>query len=369
MLKNFQVINKNIIRENFNDFISDDYEKAKLYKVTTSGSTGTPFMVYQDKNKRRRHIADNIYFNELANTYIGSKLYYFRIWNKVNIKSSLVCWLQNLSMQDAGVLSDSRLNAVIRLIIKDTSTKSLLAYASTFEAIGNHLSRHYTKPVPARINAVISMSETLPDYIKKQLTYLLSCPVISRYSNMENGFLAQQCIADNEEYHINYASFFIEVLDLEKDEAVSDGEMGRIVVTDLFNFAMPLIRYDTGDIGVMDNTSNCLLKTPVFRKIEGRRVDFISDTKDNLLSPHVITNTMWKYSEIKQFQFVQIDASNYIIKLNYEGNNYARESELIADLKNYLGPDAIISVEYFSEIPMLASGKRKKIINLKNSNI
>ena len=71
---------------------------------------------------------------------------------------------------------------------------------------------------------------------------------------------------------------------------------------------------------------------------------------------------------IAQFQFVQSGLKNYTMKLNYEGDVYSRESELIADLKKYLGPDAIITIEYVSEIPLLASGKRKKIINLRKNN-
>lgn len=362
-LQDFPVINKNIIKKNYDQFISKKYNKSKLYTVTTSGSTGTPFTVYQDKRKRVRHVAENIYFNELANTCIGSRLYYFRIWNEVNRKSPFVSWAQNVSMQEASELSDRNIESVLRQLETDTSTKSLLAYASTFEAIGNYISKHKGEEIKTRVNAILSMSETLPDHTKKILADYFSCPVVSRYSNMENGFIAQQCLDDNEEYHINHASFFIEMLDLEKDIPVRNGELGRITVTDLFNFGMPLIRYDTGDIGVMQDEPRCSFLTPVFQRIEGRKVDFLFTTQGNLLSPHVITNTMWKFPEIKQFQFVQHGIKEYSIKLNFDGKYYAKEKDIIADLKKYLGDDAVISVEYVNEIPLLSSGKRKKIIN------
>jgi phenylacetate-CoA ligase len=57
----FPVINKNIIRSSPKLFLADGYTINKLYSVTTSGSTGTPFTIYQDKRKRYRHIADNIF--------------------------------------------------------------------------------------------------------------------------------------------------------------------------------------------------------------------------------------------------------------------------------------------------------------------
>lgn len=368
VLQDFPVINKNIIKENYNQFISDDFERSKLYAVTTSGSTGTPFTVHQDRGKRIRHVADNIYFNELANTRIGSRLYYFRIWNEINRKSPLTSWAQNVSMQETSKLPDKYIELVIQQLENDPSTKSLLAYASTFEAIGDFLLRNDRKSFLAHINMILSMSETLPNQTKKVLADYFSCPVISRYSNMENGFIAQQCLDDNEEYHINNASFLIEMLDLEKDIPVKNGELGRITVTDLFNFGMPLIRYDTGDIGITQSKPKCSFSTPVFQRIEGRKVDFILSTNGNLLSPHIVTNTMWKFPDIRQFQFTQYGIKSYSIKLNYRGGYYAKEDKIVEELKDYLGADAMISVEYVNEIPPLSSGKRKKIINLLNVN-
>jgi phenylacetate-CoA ligase len=179
---------------------------------------------------------------------------------------------------------------------------------------------------------------------------------------MENGFIAQQCIEENNEYHINTASFHIELLAMDEDNPAQPGEMGRVVITDLFNYAMPLIRYDTGDIATMQTDSSCSLKTPVFKSIEGRRMDFIYSSAGHLLSPGVITNTMWKYP-VRQFQFIQQSEKEYCMKLNPNKQGRPDEKKLLSELKNYLGQDAVISFDYVDEIPVLASGKRKKIVN------
>src|SRR5690606_22450004 len=97
-------------------------------------------------------------------------------------------------------------------------------------------------------------------------------------------------------------------------------------------------------------------------KIEGRKVDFIYNTNNELLSPHAITNTMWKYNEVKQFQFIQKSEAIYVMKLNVE-KPLISDQEIINDLKKYLGNDASITIEYVKEIPLLSSGKRKKIVN------
>ncbi|HPR74088.1 MAG TPA: hypothetical protein PLX41_10555 [Bacteroidales bacterium] len=361
-INDFPVINKSIIKENFTDFLSVKYDVADLHKVTTSGSTGAPLTVYQDKVKRARHQADNIYFSEIGGYKIGTRLYYLRVWNDMNRKSPVQRFMQNIVMVDAGDLSDDSLKSFIERIKRDNSTKSLLAFSSTYEALSHYLTKNM---YPGRLNisSIITMSEALPDGAKQRLREVFNCPVVSRYSNMENGFLAQQCIGENNEYHLNEASYYFELLHPDKDEPVETGKLGRIVVTDLFNYAMPLIRYDTGDMAVLEERSLCGRPGRVFSRVEGRKVDFIYDTKGNLLSPHVITNTMWKYSsEVRQFQFIQNGKDIYMIKLNCPASSFTRGEELTAEFRNYLGKNAIIQMEFVDEIALLASGKRKKIV-------
>ena len=358
----FPVINKSIIRENFSDFLSSGYNAPELHKVTTSGSTGTPFTVYQDKIKRARHQADNIYYSEIAGYKIGTRLYYLRVWNELNRKSPIRRLMQNIIMVDAGNLSDESFESLISRIRSDNSTKSLLAFSSTYEALSHYLAKNPDHG-SLNISSIVTMSESLPDGAKQRLREAFKCPVVSRYSNMENGFLAQQCIDENNEYHLNEASYYFELLHPDKDEPVEAGIPGRIIVTDLFNYAMPMIRYDTGDMAILEERSLCGRPGRVFSRVEGRRVDFIYDTRGNLLSPHVITNTMWKYSsEVRQFQFIQNGKGLYLIKLNCNESSFPRAEELVSELRNYLGKNAVINMDFVDEIPLLASGKRKKII-------
>ena len=72
--------------------------------------------------------------------------------------------------------------------------------------------------------------------------------VYARYSNIENGIIAQQN-QNKDDYLINSASYHIDIYSLQNDSLLKHGELGRIVVTDFFNKGMPLIKYDTGDVG------------------------------------------------------------------------------------------------------------------------
>jgi phenylacetate-CoA ligase len=367
-LGDFPVINKNIIRNELDNFLSVKFSKSKLHKVTTSGSTGTPFTVYHDQEKRTRHVADTIYFLEKAGYSVGQRLYYTRVWNSINRKNPITAFLENVQMEEIAELTPSYTAGLIKRLENDRSTKTLLAFASTYEALVANLNTLKITKVKADVSCIVSMSESLPAFAKKQLMDIFNCPVVSRYSNMENGFLGQEFTGDTGQYQINSASYHIEILNLNEDVPVTMGQLGRIVVTDLFNKAMPLIRYDTGDIASMAELSRGSVKEPVLSKIEGRIVDFIYSTKDTLLSPHVITNSMWKYPDVRQFQFIQLNKVDYNLKLNIEPLTEKKEMELRADLMQYVGDDANISIDYVDDIPLLASGKRKKIINLMKRN-
>jgi len=174
-------------------------------------------------------------------------------------------------------------------------------------------------------------------------------------------------LEENNEFHLNTASYVFEILKLGKDEPIEDGELGRIVVTDLYNYGMPIIRYDTGDLGIKKSSSNCSFNTPVFTSVEGRRMDMIFDTKGEIISSFTITNNLWRYPEIVQYQFIQTGEKEYEFILNLE-EEFPREQELIEEFKEYLGLDAIIKVSYVDGIPLLNSGKRKKVINKYHSS-
>lgn len=359
-ISDFPVINKIIIRENENRFIAPGYDKEKLFKEETSGSTGTPLVIYQDGIKRRRATADTIVFSEYAGDEFGCKCYYSRVWNAHNRKSALLARIQNIVMQDSDKLGDADLEAFITKLERDRSKKSVLIFASSLVALYQYALRREKKP-QAKIECFITMSESLPENVRVGVSELFNTVVVSRYSDCECGIIAQQCAHSNE-YHVNTGSFYVEILKFDSDQPAAEGEMGRIVVTDLYNHAMPLVRYDTGDVGIYALKSECGKGAKVLTRVDGRRVDCFYATNGEMLSPYVINNTMWRFTELRQYQFVQNGKNDYLLKLNAQPNSKIREEELLYAIKDYIGDDANINVEYVDEIPLLASGKRKQVI-------
>jgi phenylacetate-CoA ligase len=142
---------------------------------------------------------------------------------------------------------------------------------------------------------------------------------------------------------------------------VPAGELGRVIVTDLWSHAMPLIRYDLGDIATMAEECACGWKGPVLTRIEGRTVETLYGTDGSRISAFAINGAMRDLEGVIQFQFVQHDLDRYTVRL-CTLPSFAGEEVVKRRLLALLGPEVCLSVEYVDEIPALRSGKRPYIV-------
>lgn len=358
-LSDFPVIDKNLIRDNFEQFRSSAYRNKKQFSAVTSGSTGTPFKVFQDGTKKRRNYADTIYFAKLAGFELGYKLIYMKIWPFERMKSALHYRLQNMIPVDVIKLNEPQIDELINRMEKSNQIHGFLGYASAYETMCKILDRRQNVKIKSRVQSIIAISESMNDYTRDRMQHYFNCPAISRYSNLENGILSQQ-MKNSQKFLINTASYHVEILDLHSNSPVKAGETGRIVITDIYNYAMPFVRYDTGDLGAIETDLETGLH--YFSKVEGRKLDQIFDTGGNLVSSYIMYKVMWKYTEIDQYQIIQVSKTEYVMKIN--AHKFERNEEIITDYKKYLGDDADFKLQFVDEIPMLASGKRQKLVNL-----
>jgi len=360
-LEQFPVVDKTLIRNQYDAFLSTVNSEEERIPAITSGSTGTPFKVYHDKNKKTRNTADTLYFANKTGYELGHRLVYLKIWAIEKMASPLHYKMQNMIPVDVIKLDDRQVQALIDEMESTSETFSILGYVSALETICKYLDRNSGEKLNTEVASIITMSESLTPYVKKKMEFYFGPEVFSRYSNLENGIIAQQVPGSNGRYLINRASYVVELLQMDSDDPVQIGEAGRIVVTDLYNFAMPMIRYDTGDIGILsletDKYGNQYLE-----KVEGRKLDLLYDTSGEIVSSYIMYKNMWQYTEIKQYQLIQEGPKEYTFKINMDGD-FDKEDQLASEFKKYLGTDADFKVEYVDEIPLLSSGKRKKTVN------
>jgi phenylacetate-CoA ligase len=137
---------------------------------------------------------------------------------------------------------------------------ALLAIARLFEE------RDWRLP---QLRELRTFGEILEPECRSTCQRLFGVPVVDMYTSQEVGYIALQC-PQHEHYHVQSENLFVEILD-DAGRACRPGEIGRVVVTTLHNFAMPLVRYDIGDYAEVGEPCPCGRGLPVLKRILGRQ--------------------------------------------------------------------------------------------------
>ena len=360
VITDFPVIKKRLITGKYDQFLSSEYRNKPLHKMKTNGSTGERFVMLQDSHKRKRVLAELIYFYEQCGYRLGYRYLFSRVWYEDNQKTKLAQMAQNMVMFDCSSLSDDSLHGLYQILRKDKSIKCLTGYATSLAAMAVYFDKKGYTPDMFNLQIVISGAERLEPPAKALLKKVFDCPVVSRYSNQENGILAQQGV-NSDEYILNTAHYFFETLRLNADEPAPYGEPARLVLTDIYNRAMPLIRYDTGDIVIAGTSGNNGPAKMVLKEVSGRFHDVIYDTLGNKISPHFVTLRFRRYERMRQYQLTQESLKHFILKLEGARGLY-NDEDILKTVSDLIGHDAVIKIEHVDKIPHLSSGKFRKVI-------
>jgi phenylacetate-CoA ligase len=163
------------------------------------------------------------------------------------------------------------------------------------------------------LKSVWTMSESVDESLRELCREIFGCPILSNYSTNETGYIGLQCPAGTN-YHVVSESAFVEVVDAE-GKACRPGEIGRVLVTPLHNFAMPLLRYQVGDEAEVGPPCACGRGLPTLTRIVGRLEDYVtlsSGVKRRVDIEH------YKISEIRavrEFQLVQTSIERVELRL------------------------------------------------------
>ncbi len=365
-LKDFPIMNKMALIDHYEEIrVKEDEipgQEGNVHIQTTSGSTGTPFKIPQDSNKRRRRIAELKYFGKISGFKTHDKLIHLRTWNKWQKKTTKQVISENIIPFDIARMADEDLKRLCELIMSSKAV-CLRGYASSLGKVAEYADgKGYKFP---HLKLAIAGAESLQDNTRAIFKRVMKADIQSQYANEECGILAQERVptrlSDNPMY-LNNASYFFEILKFNSDEPAEFGELGRIVITDLYNYAFPLIRYDNGDTAILlppDEYSNGY---SVIGKLYGRRFDLTYSTSGVAIYPLTYGRILKHYDDIVQWQFIQEDEKEYVLNVIMRGGE-DNLSSIVKQFKEYLGTDANINVKHVENIPVLASGKRKPVVN------
>jgi phenylacetate-CoA ligase len=238
-----------------------------------------------------------------------------------------------------------------------------MGYTSTLAAIADELLRRGLR-LSRPVQGVIAIAETLTANRRRMIEQYFCAPIINRYGLREFGsWSAQSCLESADKFHINTELVVCEIVRPD-GTLCSPGETGRLVLTDLHNFARPFIRYDTGDrAAVSSETCSCGRGFPLLGPIEGRSLECLPTPSGGEISPVSLGHFLFAYNDhaeaVRHYQLVQ-ESSNRISLFIVPGEewNEQRRVRLKSDLKRLMGEEMEVDVQTVNEIPPEKSGKR-----------
>lgn len=219
------------------------------------------------------------------------------------------------------------------------------------------------RPEPGWVGCVITTGEMLYSGQRIQLEEYFHAPVFDYYGSNEVGSLAFEC--EDGAKHVTDEHVILETID-DNDQPVWNSP-GRILVTDLDNYAMPLIRYELGDTGVLsDESCPCGRNLTVLKQLLGRTQEAIRNRAGESLSATYFAARFKELKNIRRFQLIQRTLEE--IDLDYElARPGARQGleEITAEIKARLGSEMIVQAHEVHELKVTTGGKCPLIIALR----
>ena len=239
--------------------------------------------------------------------------------------------------------------------------KYLLTYPSNLSAL---LDLYETgTPFPHSLRQVRTVGETLHPGLRERCAALKGIEIVDLYSAQEVGLIALQCPLSGL-YHIQSESLIVEVLD-DAGKQCEPGEVGRVVITDLHNFATPLIRYEIRDYAEVGPVCPCGRGLPTLSRIMGRRRNMVTLPDGSKHWPLVGAYRYREIADIRQYQAIQHSLHNIEIRLVVSPLTREQETAISALVQQALGYPFRLRFSYFEqELPGTRGGKFEEFLSL-----
>ncbi len=345
------------------DALSDNHDKSQVLKVTTSGSTGEPFVCYADRAQLEFRWAATLRAQEWTGYRFGDPC--VRLWHETLGLSRRQALLERLDavlshrhFVPVFELSEPRVEAMLRLI-ESIQPALVDGYAEALDFVAGHI-RQSAQSSIARVGAVMSSAQTLPASSRALIEQAFGCKVFDKYGSREFSGIAYEC-EQHDGHHVVSEGYIVEIL--REGRPAAPGEVGEVVITDLNNTCMPFVRYRIGDLAeALDPELPCPCGrgAPRIGRIEGRVQSIIQGTDGRYL-PGTFFSHYFKDLDfaIKRYQVVQHQPGALGLRL-VKGGRYSADvlAQVMDTLRHYLGERMRIDVEFVEEVAMIRTGKR-----------
>jgi phenylacetate-CoA ligase len=357
-LKKIPILTKDVIRKNLPDLLAKNIPKSKRIESHSSGSTGEPMKYFIDSRSYSADWAQTFRCWGWAGYQIGDP--YVKI--SMNPRTTMVKKIQDITFNTHYLYAQ---NIHEKNIVKEiTSIKTfkpiiIRGYASYMYSISKMMEKMGVEYIGA---TVATTGDMLYPHYRECIEQRFHCKIFDGYGG-EGTPVAFEC-EEHDGYHICDEDVVVEFL--ADKECVSPGELGRIVFTNLENYAMPFIRYDIGDVGTYtDEPCSCGRGLSILKSIEGRDSDLIITPGGDIIIVHFFTWLFEFIEGVDQFQVIQDRIDHLTVKivknLQFTNNDLIHIKK---EIQKKVGLDVTIEINFENEIPLSGrSGKRRFVIS------
>jgi phenylacetate-CoA ligase len=230
------------------------------------------------------------------------------------------------------------------------------SYLTTYPSIVRELTGYSSCHSPLSIDGVGTLGETVDQELRDLVNERWHCRVFDVYSAEEVGCIAIEC-PDGGGYHVQSEAVVVEVLNTD-GQPCKPGEIGEVVVTPLYNFAMPLLRYAIGDYAEMGGRCRCGRGLPLLKRIAGRKRNMLVLSDGRTYWPSFGTRRFAQIAPILQQQFHQSAPDRLEVRLAVaEPLTADQEAVLKEAIQKALPAPFQIHLEYVAEISRNTGGK------------
>lgn len=363
-LEKLPILTKDIIKANWEDFKPTNLSSMKYYEQATGGSTGTPFryrllksdrflsaaLLYRGWGYAGYELGDKMAFLAGSSLGVGTKSVLDKKIHEVTRN------IRKLSSFDMGENDMKQYTDVLNSF----QPKSIRGYASSIYFYAKWLQENDIKV--HNPDYVFTTAEKLLPHMREAISNAFDCDVFDAYGLNDGGVGAYECPEHNG-LHVDTERSIMEIVD-DNGSQIDEGT-GDILATSLNNFAMPFIRYQTGDMGhIIEDECGCGRESKLLKEVLGRSVDILVTPEGKSVHGWFFLYIMWEYCKgVKEYQVIQKQLDEIVMKLvvdeSFDEGQLNKIKEIVREKSNSWK----LKFKFVDQIERTKAGKYKFIIS------
>lgn len=339
----------------------------RLFSKSTGGSTGVPLTFDLNTDSHDRRVAAMHRGYSWAEAGPGTKQLY--LWGvPLGQQSAWRRWkdrLYNVLLRRLVLNSFDLTEGQVPVFLDRLNRYRpdvIVAYTNPLYVFARCLEERVVKPFSPR--SIVVGAEKLYPFQRQLIERVFQAPVSETYGSREFMLIGGEC-DQHAGLHLTSEHLWVEVLD-EAGRPAAEGTEGDVVVTDLYNYGMPFVRYVSGDRAVAGwSTCPCGRGLPLLRKVVGRRLDMLHMPDGRHVPGEFFPHLVKDFPAVRRFQVIQ-DAPDHVQLLLVISAAWNKEARVLLErqVRDTLGPSVCLEMRVVDDIPLTSSGKHRVVVNL-----